>query len=132
MIPDLPDLALSTLFHLLPNDSGDVADSSSNPLFDEDPVNEYIEDVVVLQHISSCLRCLLANHDELLSHELILDHLDTKSEKASQKDEDSFSVNISAWENPKQFMKLIRCNLLQSVLGSVDSATNKEESSAPK
>lgn len=125
LIPNLPDLALSTLLHLLPDDLGDPTDSSSNLLFDEDPINEYTEDVVVLQHICSCLRGMLAKHEELISHQLILDHLDTKSEKLSKKDEDSSSVNISAWENPKQFMKRVRCNLLHSALGNVESGANK-------
>ena len=127
MVPGLPELALSTLLYLIPNDlEEDPSDNnSSNPLFDEDPINEYAEDVLLLQHISRCLTDLFAKHKEL-THELILDYLHTStgSAKVSKRDEE---VNISIWENPKQFMTLVRWNFLQHTLEDVGSSTNNQE-----
>ena len=117
IISDL-DLALSTLLRLVPGDP-DITSSggSSNPLFDEDPINEYTEDVVLLQHITSCLRDTLNKRKEL-TQDLIMAHLNPKNPNigglAAEGGEDY--SQMSAWENPKLFMKLVKRYLLQNVL----------------
>ena len=136
MISDL-NLALSTLLHLVPGDSVITSSSSlSNPLFDEDPVNEYAEDVVLLQHIASSLRDMLSKHKELHAQDLIADYLDPKlnvTELASEGDSEdsprpgSSQLSISVWGNPKLFMMLVKRHLLQDVLRSAGLSKRTEE-----
>ena len=132
MFSDL-DLALSTLLHLVPDDSA-IASSSgpSNPLFDEDPINEYAEDVVLLHHVAGCLRDTLRKHKELPTQHLIADYLNPKSnvtELASEGDSEDFphSSQLSVWENPKLFMVLVRRHLLQGVLRTTGVSERTEE-----
>ena len=132
MISDL-DLALSTLLHLVPGDQVITSSSGpSNPLFDEDPVNEYAEDVVLLQHIAGCLRDTLSEHKELLTQDFITDYLNPKSnvaKLASEGDgEDSpGSSRLSVWKNPKLFMMLVRRHLFQGVVGTTGLSERTEE-----
>ena len=136
MISDL-NLALFTLLHLVPSDSVTTSSSGlSNPLFDEDPVNEYAEDVVLLQNIASTLRDMLSKHKELNAQDLIADYLDPKlnvTELASEGDcEDSSrpgssQLSVSVWGNPKLFMMLVRRHLLQDVLRSAGLSERTEE-----
>lgn len=128
------DLALSTLLCLVPGDPAMASSSgSSNPLFDEDPINEYAEDIVLLQHITGCLRDTLSKHKELPAQDLIIDYLDIKNpitELASDSkgDEDaSGSDRFSVWENPKLFMMLVRRHLLQGVLRTTASLSERTQ-----
>lgn len=124
MISDL-DLALSTLLHLVPGDLAITSSSGpSNALFDEDPVNEYAEDVVLLQHVASCLRDTLSKHKGLPTQDRIVDYLNPKSDDVtelasvgdSEDSSGSRSSRLSVWENPKLFMVLVRRHLLQGVM----------------
>ncbi len=125
MISDL-DLALSTLLHLVPGDLMITSSSGpSNPLFDEDPINEYAEDVVLLQHIAGCLRDTLSKHKELPIQDLITDCLNPMSNNVTELGESLPSPSdapgsslLSVWENPNVFMMLVRRHLLQGVLGT--------------
>ena len=134
MFSDL-DLVLSTLLHLVPDDSVITSSSGpSNPLFDEDPINEYAEDVVLLQHVAGCLRDTLRKRIELPTQDLIIaDYLNPKSnvnELASEggNSEDSpRSSQLSVWENPKLFMVLVRRHLLQGVLRTTGVSERTEE-----
>ena len=133
MISDL-DLALSTLLHLV---SGDLiipsSSSPSNPLFDEDPINEYAEDVVLLQHITGCLRDTLSKHKELPIQDLITDYLNPQPNNVIEElGESSLSPSdadssLSVWENPKLFMMLVRRHLSRGVLGTAGSSEGREE-----
>ena len=129
MIAD-PNLALSTLLCLVPNNLELLPDASSNPLFNEDAVNEYAEDVVILQHVTNCISRMINTHKEF-PHHFISDCLTP----LVTKDEQYSPVNISIWENPRQFMKLVREHYLRSVLEdssrcSSTSVTDKMEISA--
>ena len=133
MISDL-DLALSTLLHLVPGDLIITSSSSpSNPLFDEDPINEYAEDVVLLQHITGCLRDTLSKHKELPIQDLITDYLNPKPNNVIEElGESSLSPSdadssLSVWENPKLFMMLVRRHLSRGVLGTAGSSEGREE-----
>ena len=133
MISDL-DLALSTLLHLVPGDLMITSSSGpSNPLFDEDPINEYAEDVVLLQHIAGCLRDTLNKHKELPIQDLIGDYLNPEPNNVIEElVESSLSPSdagssLSVWENPKLFMMLVRRHLSQSVLGTAGLSEGREE-----
>lgn len=133
MISDL-DLALSTLLHLVPGDVMITSSSGpSNPLFDEDPINEYAEDVVLLQHIASCLRDTLSKHKELPIQDLIADYLNPEPNNVIEElGESSLSPSdagssLSVWENPKLFMMLVRRHLWHSVLGTAGLSGGREE-----
>lgn len=118
MISD-PHLSLSTLLQLVRGDPDDpLTNCSSNPLFDEDPINDYAEYVVLLQHVTSALRDLLTTHKEL-SHGLVSDLF---SQDGTIYD---MNVSIPAWDNPKDFKKLVRRHFLRSVLKKSDITTTK-------
>jgi hypothetical protein len=134
MISDL-DLALSTLLRLVPGDLMIMSSSGpSNPLFDEDPINEYAEDVVLLQHIAGSLRDTLSKHKELPIQDLITDCLNPRPNNVTELGESSpspldapGSSLLSVWENPKLFMMLVRRHLLQGVLRTAGSLEGAEE-----
>ena len=136
MISDL-DLALSTLLHLVPGDLMITSSSGpSNPLFDEDPINEYAEDVILLQHIASCLRDTLSKHKELPIQDLITDYLNQEPNNVTKElGESSLSpsdapsssqLQLSVWENPKLFMMLVRRHLLEGILETAGSSEGRE------
>lgn len=138
MISDL-DLALSTLLHLLPGDPDTTTLSSvpSNPLFDEDPINEYAEDVVLLQHITGCLRDTLSEHKELPAQDLITNYVDPNNQNITGlscggENAPGYS-QLSMWENPQLFMMLVRRHLLSGVLRNrttgLSEKTQKQQSS---
>ena len=128
MIAD-PDLAFSTLLHLVPGGPEEPLNASSNPLFDEDPINEYAEDVVLLQHVSKCLGAMLHEH-KVLPQRLILDCVSPKRPEGIKQTVEEDGDN-SVWGNPKQFMKLVKQYFLQGAVrnaGNIQETHNQEES----
>ena len=124
MVSDL-GLALSTLLRLLPSDpqiTSSHTSGPSNPLFDEDPINEYAEDVVIIQHITSCLKDTQRRHKQefpVLDH-LMADCLELNIELTASGGDKKSPIDryngMSVWDNPQLFMAVVRRHFLHRVL----------------
>lgn len=126
-----PSVALSALFKLVPREKEEhtLSGGSSNPLFDEDPINEYAEDVVLLRHVSNCLRGVIKSRQELahVDREIVVDCLATKMADIKLTQEEAFPLGVSVWDNQRCFWNQVRQHFLQGAVRNscLDGATNQ-------
>ena len=134
-IPAMASDPSVALLKLVPRekDEDTLSGGASNPLFDEDPINEYAEDVVLLRHVSNCLRGVVKSRQELthVDREVVVDYLATKMAdmKLTQEEhwEEAFPLGVSVWDNQRCFWSQVRQHFLQGAVRNscLDGATNQ-------
>ena len=114
------EMALDILFGLLSlEDKRPMDSSSSNPLFDEDRLNDNLEEVVLTQSICDCIEGFIRTHQSLSGLELqsLVEKLIFQLQSTYPKC--SFS---SPWEKQYAFMYVCKLVLLsRALLHSLDA-----------
>ena len=127
-----PSVALSSLIQLVPHEEQSALSGSTNPLFDEDPINEYVEEVILLQHVSNSLRDLLNTRQELSLDLLATEVADidlSREEEGTGRDGDKevISPGVCGWGNQGRFRYFLRGVLKGRCFGDTSTAQGVDE-----
>ena len=132
LFTDQPHIALSVLLKLVALDSdlsaAPPSDSGihSNPLFEEDPLNNYMEEAEVLAAACQAVQLLLSTHTTNLQTQPHLQtQLDTLVRElvatathflGSESGENVEGLSFSPWERPGHYLGLCRLTLLSEAV----------------
>jgi hypothetical protein len=119
-----PQSAFTVLLHLLNLDSSQVESRSSgtsNLLFEEDPLNNYLEEVVVLASACRALKTLVTHHSEKLLDRLFgLAEQVTSSTLLVEVNFDQCTsasmCKFSPWDKPQMFLRLYKVALVSEAV----------------
>ena len=81
-----------------------VHKSSTNPLFDEDPVNDYEEKVVLMQHVMTTLKHCIETSNKFAAAKMELMKYLASEEEVIESEE----VMNSWWERSGNYLKYIQ------------------------
>lgn len=115
LVPDV-DICFSVLLHLLP-EASEACKTSTNLLFDEDPLNDYAEELLVMKHVTRALETgvthLLSRED--LEHESLAKYCKSLTSKipAGALEE---ADNRASWDNPHDYLRREQARLLEPLL----------------
>ena len=123
LIPN-SDSCFDVLLSLLPENSHKVS-TPLNPLFDEDPVNDYAEKLVLIEHLVKSLEVVI---DKLVCGEnLSPKHRDSLARHVSVKIHRN--SDLSLWEEPHVYLDLLKSSLLHPILVTIRSNIESSDSS---
>ena len=124
-----PHVTLKILLHLVDLDASILEKRSSytsNLLFEEDPLNNYMEEMTVLADVCNAMKTLIAHHHEQLQEPLshLVQHLcDIGSSllvEAKLGGKNGRTVcNLSPWDNPLLFLCLCKVTLVSEAVETV-------------
>lgn len=110
------ELLLSLLPEAAPSDPA----ASSNPLFDEDPLNDFAEDLVVLEHVVQSLEGVVTELTR--TKQLSMRHYSSLSKIIPP--QTLTQVSGSWWENKHAFLNQKKAQLLSPLLTAIGEAVN--------
>ena len=112
LITDVP-ACCSTLLSLLALEPvAPPSAESTNPLFDEDPVNDYAEELVVSGHVIQCLSHMTVTH-----RSVVVEHLELLREQVTKWRAQEIGSNLGSniWENPALYVWNAKMKLLSDL-----------------
>ena len=127
MIKD-DNVCFYTLLSLLPCTTSQARSSTgrNNPLFDEDPLNDYAEDLVVLDHVIKCIDHVIIKLID--THRLLKQHLDSLAKEVDGSA--PCDLNSTAWDKPEAFMNSVRRTLFRNILKNIHKRLKAESLSS--
>lgn len=123
-----PNTALTVLLQLVALDSepSETDSDHSNLLFEEDPLNNYMEETVVLAAACRGVQTLVSSHYRQLESAIghTAQQLCSTATALLERCSEVGGVSFSPWENPKLYLGLCRVSLLSEaiVCGCVDAS----------
>ena len=120
---DHPSTALTVLLQLVALDSEPSKTDSDhgNLLFEEDPLNNYMEETVVLAAACQGVQTLVSSHYHQLESAIghTAQQLCSTATALLQRCSEVGGVSFSPWEKPKLYLGLCRVSLLSEAIVSV-------------
>ncbi len=113
LIPDA-STSFEVLVGLLPENKSEAPDAPSNPLFDEDPVNDYIEELVLIKYLVKGLEIVI--HKLIATHNSGPKHFDSLIKHARQKE-----CDLSVWKDPRGHLDQIKARFLSPLVEKLSS-----------
>lgn len=113
-----PKTSWDFLLSLLPETSSNPPSLPANPLFDEDPVNDYAEELVVMKHVVQEMQALLSQSGCLTGghYEALASHLPVDSS------EENAVSSVCVWENTKISLSSRKVELLSPLLTMISKS----------
>ncbi len=113
-------VCFEVLLSLLPEGPPSGQPPYQNPLFDEDPLNDYAENLVVMEHVAHALRSVVAELRE--NNALSLKHYNSLSEKLPAQFHTKASP--SQWESKHLFLSKRKAEVLSPLVKAISEVVH--------
>ena len=135
VFPHHPHTIFTLLLQLVNFNASEASHGGGNLLFEEDPLNNYMEEIVVLTETCSAMKTLIGVHHEHLHKPLLVltEQLCSRASSLQMELSDATDINsevfheFSPWEKQHAFLTLCKvCLLAEAVVDGVVEAAHSD------